>query len=91
MSESPPKAARKRPERRRSFDVFSTGEVAAICRVAPRTVAHWVDRGDLAGYRLPASKDRRVTREELVRFMTAAGMPTAWIDAWIAEQTPAAA
>ena len=50
-------------------NVFTTGEVAKICYVAPRTVSQWVDRKLLKGYRLPGSKDRRITIPELVAFM----------------------
>jgi len=56
-------------------DVFTTGEVARICRVAPRTVSKWFDTGQLKGYRIPGSKDRRIPREQLLRFMRAHGIP----------------
>ena len=56
-------------------DVLTTGEVARICRVAPRTVSKWFDTGQLKGYRIPGSKDRRIPREQLLRFMRAHGMP----------------
>src|SRR5688572_17759958 len=38
-------------------DVLTTGEVAKICNVAPRTVSKWFDSGALRGYRIPGSKD----------------------------------
>ena len=44
----------------RSKDVLTTGEVAKICKVAPRTVTKWFDSGQLRGYRIPGSKDRRI-------------------------------
>lgn len=56
-------------------DVYTTGQVARLCRVAPRTVSDWFDSGRLKGYRLPGSKDRRIPRENLVAFMKANGMP----------------
>lgn len=56
-------------------DVFTTGEVARICSVAPRTVSKWFDTGQLKGYRIPGSKDRRIPRDQLLRFMRAHGMP----------------
>jgi two-component system, OmpR family, response regulator RpaA len=56
-------------------DVLTTGQVARICRVAPRTVSKWFDSGQLKGYRIPGSKDRRIPREQLTRFMRAHGMP----------------
>ena len=38
--------------------VFTTGQVAKICKVAPRTVSKWFDSGRLRGYRIPGSQDR---------------------------------
>ncbi|NOT01018.1 MAG: helix-turn-helix domain-containing protein [Phycisphaerales bacterium] len=59
----------------RRKDVLTTGEVALICHVAPRTVSKWFDTGRLKGYRVPGSKDRRIPRSDLVRFMKAHDMP----------------
>ena len=56
-------------------DVLTTGEVARICNVAPRTVSKWFDSGQLRGYRIPGSKDRRIPMAQLIRFMQAHGMP----------------
>ncbi len=56
-------------------DVLTTGEVAKICNVAPRTVSKWFDSGQLRGYRIPGSKDRRIPMSQLVRFMKAHGIP----------------
>jgi len=55
--------------------VLTTGQVAKICNVAPRTVSKWFDSGQLRGYRIPGSKDRRIPVHQLVRFMKAHGMP----------------
>lgn len=57
-------------------NVLTTGDVAKICNVAPRTVSKWFDSGQLKGYRIPGSKDRRIPLNELVRFMKAHNMPT---------------
>ncbi|MBC8469548.1 MAG: helix-turn-helix domain-containing protein [Planctomycetes bacterium] len=57
-------------------DVLTTGDVAKICHVAPRTVSKWFDNGQLKGYRIPGSKDRRIPVNELVRFMKMHNMPT---------------
>jgi len=57
-------------------NVLTTGDVARICNVAPRTVSKWFDTGQLRGYRIPGSKDRRIPVNELVRFMKANNMPT---------------
>ena len=56
-------------------DVLTTGEVARICNVAPRTVSKWFDSGALKGYRIPGSKDRRIPASQLVRFMKDHGIP----------------
>lgn len=57
-------------------NVLTTGDVAKICNVAPRTVSKWFDKGQLKGYRIPGSKDRRIPLSELVRFMKQHNMPT---------------
>src|ERR1043165_506259 len=56
-------------------EVLTTGEVAKICNVAPRTVSKWFDSGALHGYRIPGSKDRRIPLNQLIRFMKHHGMP----------------
>ena len=62
-------------------DVLTTGQVAQICNVAPRTVTKWFDSGQLKGYRIPGSKDRRIPTSELIRFMKAHNMPTDTLEA----------
>jgi len=57
-------------------NVLTTGDVAKICNVAPRTVSKWFDSGQLKGYRIPGSKDRRIPVSELIRFMKIHNMPT---------------
>lgn len=59
----------------RNKDVLTTGEVARICKVAPRTVTKWFDSGQLRGYRIPGSKDRRIPITQLIRFMRQNNMP----------------
>ncbi len=66
---------------RKQKDVLTTGEVARICNVAPRTVSKWFDSGQLRGYRIPGSKDRRIPLPQLVRFMRAHGIPLNGLDA----------
>jgi len=56
-------------------EVLTTGEVAKICHVAPRTVSKWFDSGQLRGYRIPGSRDRRIPVEQLVAFMRVHGLP----------------
>ncbi len=64
----------------RPKDVLTTGEVAKICNVAPRTVSKWFDTGKLRGYRIPGSKDRRIPLPQLIRFMRAHGIPLDGLD-----------
>jgi len=56
-------------------DVLTTGEVAKICNVAPRTVSKWFDSGQLKGYRIPGSKDRRIPVAGLLAFMKDHNIP----------------
>ena len=56
-------------------EVFTTGEVAKLCRVSSRTAAKWIDRGLLKGWRVPGGKDRRVARKSLVEFLEQYQMP----------------
>jgi len=65
---------------KKSKDVLTTGQVAKICNVAPRTVSKWFDTGQLRGYRIPGSKDRRIPADQLVRFMRAHNMPLNGLD-----------
>ncbi|MBN1346867.1 MAG: response regulator [Phycisphaerae bacterium] len=67
----------------RPKDVLTTGEVARICNVAPRTVSKWFDSGKLRGYRIPGSKDRRIPLQQLIRFMRAHSIPLNGLDTGI--------
>lgn len=53
------------PER----EVFTTGEVARLCHVTPKTVIRWIDAGRLKAFKIPNSRDRRVQRADLLAFM----------------------
>lgn len=55
--------------------IYTTGQVAKICRVSPRTVASWYDRKNLAGYSIPGSNDRRFTHDSLLAFMRGHNFP----------------
>ena len=56
---------------------LTTGQVARVCRVAPRTASKWIDSGRLKGYHVPGSADRRVLYEDLRRFIDEHGLPNA--------------
>jgi excisionase family DNA binding protein len=55
--------------------VFTTGDVAEICEVSARTVQKWFDSGRLRGYRIPGSQDRRIPRENLLKFLSQHNIP----------------
>ncbi len=60
--------------------VYTTGEVAQICKISQQTVIRCFDSGRLKGFRVPGSKFRRVPRAELVRFMKDNGIPVESLD-----------
>ena len=86
MRKKPPTKAELKKRRvnpssvKKAGDVFTTGQIAKMCKVAPKTVSGWIDRGVLSGYRMPAGNivrekpqsggDRRVHRSDLIRFLT---------------------
>jgi excisionase family DNA binding protein len=55
--------------------VFTTGEVAEVCKVSQQTVIRCFDSGRLSGYRVPGSRFRRIPRESLIQFMKENGIP----------------
>lgn len=55
--------------------VYTTGEVAQICRVSQQTVIRCFDSGRLKGFRVPGSRFRRIPRDALVQFMKENGIP----------------
>jgi excisionase family DNA binding protein len=71
--------AKKKPVNLRTLNVFTTGQVAQICRCCIGTIIENIKEGLLKGYRLPGSTHRRVTRDELARYMGAYGLPLEWL------------
>lgn len=53
----------------RGKQVFTTGEVAQVCKVSQQTVIRCFDSGKLKGFRVPGSRFRRIPREALIQFM----------------------
>lgn len=53
---------------------MTTGQVARVAGVAPRTVSKWIDGGSLRGYRLPGGMDRRIRAADLAEFLRRHGM-----------------
>lgn len=60
--------------------VFTTGEVAQICKVSQQTVIRCFDSGKLKGFRVPGSRFRRIPRESLVTFMKENQIPLDQLD-----------
>lgn len=64
-----------KPASRWRQEVFTTGEVAEICKVSQQTVIRCFDNGRLTGFRVPGSRFRRIPRDSLIRFMKEHGIP----------------
>ena len=64
----------------RDKSVFTTGEVAQICKVSQQTVIRCFDSGRLKGFRVPGSRFRRIPRESLISFMKNNGIPLDHLD-----------
>jgi len=60
--------------------VFTTGEVAHICKVSQQTVIRCFDSGRLKGFRVPGSRFRRIPREALISFMKSNQIPLDSLD-----------
>ncbi len=60
--------------------VFTTGEVAEICKVSQQTIIRCFDSGKLQGFRVPGSKFRRIPRESLMEFMKDNEIPLDLLD-----------
>ncbi|MBY0229438.1 MAG: TIGR02996 domain-containing protein [Gemmataceae bacterium] len=56
-------------------EVFTTGQIAKMMNAAARKMGKWFDTGKLRGYRIPGSQDRRLPREQFIRFMRENRMP----------------
>jgi hypothetical protein len=48
---------------------LTTGQIAHVCDVAPRTASRWIDSGRLPGYLVPGSRARRVRLPDFVEFL----------------------
>ena len=59
----------------RTKSVFTTGEVAQICKVSQQTVIRCFDSGRLKGFRVPGSRFRRIPRDALISFMKTNSIP----------------
>jgi len=59
----------------RNKTVFTTGEVADVCKVSQQTVIRCFDSGRLQGFRVPGSRFRRIPRDSLITFMKTNWIP----------------
>ena len=50
-------------------EFYTTGEVAKICNIAPKTVVNYCEAGKLKNEQSPVTGYRRIPRDELLRFM----------------------
>ncbi len=64
----------------RNKAVYTTGEVAQICKVSQQTVIRCFDSGRLKGFRVPGSRFRRIPRESLISFMKTNQIPLNHLD-----------
>lgn len=60
--------------------VFTTGEVAKICKISQQTVIRCFESGRLRGFLVPGSKFRRIPRESLVEFMQVNNIPVEYLE-----------
>lgn len=58
-----------------SKKVFTTGEVARLLGININTAIKWFDSGELKGFRLPGSNERRITLAGLHEFMVRNHIP----------------
>ena len=56
-------------------DVFTTTQVAKICRASRVTVNRWLNNGNLSGYKPTPNSNWRITKNELLRFMITNKIP----------------
>lgn len=54
---------------------YSSGDVAKICDVTPRTIIRWISSGKLSAFKLPGRGNNRISHEALFDFLRANAMP----------------
>ena len=54
---------------------FTTGQVARLCGISPRTVANYCDEGKIESLQSPATGYRRIPMASLERFLSEHGYP----------------
>ena len=56
-------------------EIFSTHEVARVCRVTPMTIIRWIDEGKIPAFKTVGGH-RRVQRNDLESFCRTRGIPS---------------
>jgi hypothetical protein len=56
-------------------DVYTTTEVAKACHISSQIIIKAMDAGQLEGFRVPGSRDRRFTRGQVEKFQREQGLP----------------
>jgi len=54
---------------------YSSGDVAKICDVTPRTIIRWISSGKLPAFKLPGRGNNRVSEDALLSFLHNNEMP----------------
>jgi two-component system response regulator RpaA len=61
--------------------VYTTGQIAKMLSMAPRTISRFIDDGKLKGFQIPGSNHRRVAHNDLITFCKEFKIPESLIDA----------
>lgn len=59
---------------------FTTGDVAKICEISPKTVINYCESGKLSSEKSPVTNYRRIPRDALVAFMEKYNIPVSRAD-----------
>lgn len=63
--------------------MLTTGDAAKVSRVSQQTIIRMFDSGQLKGFKVPGSRFRRIPPGALHAFLTANGIPTDLLDAFL--------
>jgi len=64
--------------------VYTTEQVAKICRVSSRTVSGWFYKGLIKGYKIPPKrKELRIIHKDLVEFMNEYRIPLSLLEDYL--------
>lgn len=60
--------------------VFTTGEVAKVLGININTVIKWFDQGEIEGFKLPVSGERRIPYDSLIEFLKKNDIPLSLLE-----------